>query len=158
MRGFCKMRKWLRLPSRIGLLVGLGALSAAGARADIPAVTQASYSPGLGELLIRVEAGRIYISEGGRDFRELLLGDTADAHLLRELLAGTDGTAIPLHPLILAGAGGDGFAPGGHGGGGDLVASQREGEGGWGNAELFGLHNHRPAASGLHHRHSVELV
>ena len=38
-----------------------------------------------------------------------MLEDTSDAHLLRELLAGTDGVAIPLHPLILAGAGGDGF-------------------------------------------------
>ena len=34
MRGFRSLRKWLCLPSRAGLLLGLEALSIAGARAE----------------------------------------------------------------------------------------------------------------------------
>jgi hypothetical protein len=108
MRGFRNLRKWLRFPSRAGLLLGLGALSITGARAETAAPAPPP-SPTIGGLSIRGEAGRIYISEGGREFQELDLGDTADARLLRRLLAGTDGAAIPLDPMILAGAGGDGF-------------------------------------------------
>jgi hypothetical protein len=109
MRGFRAMGKWLRLPGRIGLLVGLGALSAAGARADVSATSPSNHSPGFGGLLIRAETGRLYVSEGGREFRELDLGDTAEARRLRELLSGTEGAAISLPALILAGAGGSGF-------------------------------------------------
>jgi hypothetical protein len=109
MRGFRKTGKWLRLPSRIGLLAGIGALSAAGARADVPTAVPASHAPDFGELSIRAEAERIYVSEGGQEFREFDLGDTADAHRLRELLAGTEGAAIPLPAMILAGSGGEGF-------------------------------------------------
>jgi len=108
MRGFRNLRKWLRFPSRAGLLLGLGALSVTGARAEAAAPAPPP-SPTIGGLSIRGEAGRIYVSEGGREFQELDLGDTADARLLRRLLAGTDGAAIPLDPMILAGAGGDGF-------------------------------------------------
>ena len=108
MRGFRSLRKWLCFPSRAGLLLGLGALSIAGARAETAAPAPPP-SPAIGGLSIRGESGRIYVSEGGREFQELDLGDTADAHLLRRLLAGTGGAAIPLDPMILAGSGGDGF-------------------------------------------------
>ncbi len=109
MRGFRNLRKWLRVPSRAGLLLGLGALSITGARAETAVPTPTPPSPTMGGLSIRSEAGRVYVSEGGREFQELDLEDTADARLLRRLLAGTNGAAIPLDPIILAGAGGDGF-------------------------------------------------
>ena len=106
------MRKQPHLPGRIGLLLGLGALSIAGARADT-APMPTSHSPDLGGLSIRSEGGRIYVSENGGDFQEIRLGDTREAHRLAELLArrdtGADRAAIALHPLILAGSGGDGF-------------------------------------------------
>ena len=63
MRGFRNLRKWLRFPSRAGLLLGLGALSIAGARAETAATVPTPPSPTLGGLSIRSEAGRIYVSE-----------------------------------------------------------------------------------------------
>ena len=115
------LRKWLRLPSRIALLLGLGALSATGAEA---AVAEADLGDGLmrvpqqsaksfGELRIWSEAGRIYVSEGGKDAQELNLGDTPEARHLRQMLdRGGAGAASPrvLHDrIILVGGGGDGF-------------------------------------------------
>jgi hypothetical protein len=106
MRQASSARGWWRLPSRIALLLGLGALSVAGARA---ATTPAQP----GETLVRAAGGSIYLSEGGGAFEELSLADTAQARLLRQLLEG-QGTAasesgLRLHPTILAGAGGAGF-------------------------------------------------
>lgn len=112
MRGFRHTRKRPRLPGRIGLLLGLGALSIAGARADT-APPPAPHSATLGRLSIRSEGGRIYVSENGGDFQEVRLGDTPEARRLAELLArrdiGSDKAAAALRPMILAGAGGDGF-------------------------------------------------
>jgi hypothetical protein len=114
------LNRWLRLPSRIALLLGLGALSAAGARADtgrgqpgagIAPVAQ-GLQAGLGEVLIRTEGGRIYVSEGGREFRELQLTDTAHARMLKELLQNNSAEATAatrLTPMLLAGDGGSGF-------------------------------------------------
>jgi hypothetical protein len=116
------MRDWLRLPSRIALLLGLGALSIAGAKADtseeaLPAregarVPQQS-AKAFGDLLIWSDAGRIYTAETGKPAEELRLGDTAEAELLRQLL-GREGAsaATPrvLHDrIILVGAGGSGL-------------------------------------------------
>jgi hypothetical protein len=121
------LRKWLRLPSRIALLLGVGALSAAGAKA---AVAEAHLANGLmrvpqqsaksfGEVRIWSEAGRIYVSEAGKDAQELPLGDTAEARHLRQLLE-RDGAAAAsprvLHDrIILVGGGGEGihWAPAG---------------------------------------------
>lgn len=105
---------WLRLPGRIAMLLGLGALSVAGARADAPAAEPGlGMAPNPGAVLVRAEGGRIYLSEHGGAFEELRLGDTAEARLLRQLLesqgAAADANGIRLHPTILAGAGGDGF-------------------------------------------------
>ena len=126
MRVSWSLRRWLRLPSRIALLLGLGALSAAGARADTgldrPGAGNAPPVQGdqatAGGLLIRTEGDRIYLSEAGGQFQELRLRDMPEAHLLKQLLdrngAATGAAGIRLDPMILAGNGGDGFhwAPG----------------------------------------------
>lgn len=109
------LRGWLRLPGRAAVLIGLGALSTAGARAD---VSDQDCRAASGDVLIRSEGGRIYLSEGGSGFEELRLGDTAEARHLRQLLeehvAGPAG--LRLNPTILAGGGGSGYhwwTPGG---------------------------------------------
>jgi hypothetical protein len=111
--------KWLRLPSRVALLLGLGALSAAGAKADAPdlgkermRVPQHSAKT-FGELTIWNNDGRVFISESGGEAQELRLGDTAEARHLRQLLTRDDAAADSPHVLldriILVGGGGDGF-------------------------------------------------
>lgn len=107
--------QWLRLPSRIALILGMGALSTAGARADAPEIGPgATVSPaGRGDLSIRSEGGRIYLSEGSGEFHELPLGDTPEARHLRQLLdrsaAAANPSGLRLSPTILAGGGGSGF-------------------------------------------------
>jgi hypothetical protein len=111
----------MRLPSRVALLLGLGALSAAGARAELseaaPNPDTAPGSPGdrvdFGGLLIRSEAGRVFFSEGGGAFQEIEIGDTAQARRLRQLLEGhgvaAGSAGFELAPMFLAGSGGQGF-------------------------------------------------
>jgi len=111
---------WLRLPSRLALLLGLGALSAAGAKADTgeshpgsARVPQQSVKT-FGDLSIWSEGGRIFVAESGQEARELPLGDTAEARRLRDML-GREG-AIAAAPrelrdrIILVGGGGVGFS------------------------------------------------
>jgi hypothetical protein len=126
----------LRLPSRIALLLGFGALSAAGAQADATEVDHGSKpervpqqsGKAFGELAVWTEAGRVYVSESGKPARELSLGNTAEAAYLRELLErnGANATSPSLVPdrVILVGGGGAGIgwvpadrgqAPGGPG-------------------------------------------
>jgi len=77
------LRHWLRLPGRLALILGVGALSTAGARAD---ASDLADRPAFGDLQIRSEAGKIYFSEGGREFQELRLSPTPQRnHLLRLL-------------------------------------------------------------------------
>jgi len=94
--------------SRAALLLGLGALSAAGARADA-----AESLPGVGDVVIRSNGGQIYLSESGMEFQELQIADATLLRVLQQLIAesGTDAgrRAIRLPPLILAGDGGSGF-------------------------------------------------
>src|SRR5229473_2827886 len=80
-------RRWLRLPSRVALLLGLGALSAAGARTDA-----AEAQPGVGDMVIRSDGGRIYLAEDGSNFQELQISDPAQLRALKLLIAegGTD--------------------------------------------------------------------
>jgi hypothetical protein len=127
MRVSWSLRRLLRLPSRIALLLGLGALAAAGARADSGlGQAGAGIAPlslgdgvGLGDVLIRTEGGRIYLSEGGGEFQELRLHDLPESRLLTQLLerdgAAQGSTGIRLSPMLLAGSGGNSFnwAPGG---------------------------------------------
>ena len=112
MPGSSSAWNWLRLPSRVALLLGLGALSAAGARANsAEAQPGASLAQGAGEVMVRADGGRIYLSEDGKTFEELQLGDTEAARHLRRLLEnhGAAASGIRLHPMIFAGAGGEGF-------------------------------------------------
>src|SRR6516165_2852076 len=80
------LTKWLRLPSRIVLLLGLGAFSAAGADADTgevhsgsgPARVPQQSVKTFGDLLVWSEGERIYVAEPGTEARELPLGDTPE--------------------------------------------------------------------------------
>src|SRR5260370_14110567 len=114
------MRSWLRLPSRIALLLGLGALSAAGVKVDAgeagpghgPARVPQQSVKTFGDLLIWNEGGRIYVAEAGKEAQELALGDYPETHRLRQLLE-RDGATTPSPRalrarIILGGGGGDG--------------------------------------------------
>jgi hypothetical protein len=109
------LRRWLRLPGRVALILGMGALTNASVRADLPETGPGSaVSPiARGDLVIRSEAGKIYLSERGGEFREVPLGDTPEARHLRQLLGRNDAAAGPaglrLSPTLLAGGGGSGF-------------------------------------------------
>lgn len=112
------MPDWLRLPSRIAMLLGLGALSITGAkgatetyRNSLPIPEQGTQA--VDNLLIWADNGRIYISETGKPAEELRLGITAEAETLRRLLVREGATAATPYVLpdriILAGAGGSGL-------------------------------------------------
>jgi hypothetical protein len=106
---------------RIALLLGIGAISAAGARPDAapvgvggePMRVPQQSAKSFGELLIWSDGGRIYVAERGQQARELQLGDTAEARHLRELLERDGATAdrprILPDRMILVGGGGTGF-------------------------------------------------
>jgi hypothetical protein len=112
---------WLRLPSRIALLLGLGALSAAGANASTGEAyadkgTDGVPRPGataFADFRIWTEGGRIYIAEPGKPGEDLCLGDTLEARDLRQLLEQHGATAasrhVPLARMLLVGGGGCGF-------------------------------------------------
>ena len=114
--------KRLPLPSRIALLLGLGALSVSGAKAAT-SVGDLRKDPGrlpqqsvkqFGELLVWNDRGRIYVSEPNKPAEELRLGDTAEARLLRDLLEREGATAAAPRVLsdriILVGGGGMGIS------------------------------------------------
>jgi hypothetical protein len=111
------IRHWLRLPSRIALLLGLGALSVGAVKADTGAeggvrVPQQS-AKSFGDMSIWSEEGRIFVAEIGTAPEELRLGDTPEAALLRQMLAREGATAanprVLRDKVILVGGGGDGF-------------------------------------------------
>src|SRR5262249_10262322 len=93
------IRNWLRLPGPMALLLGLGALSAPGAKADTgeahagrdPVRVPQQSVKTFGDLLIWSEEGRIYVAEPGKQAQELALGDTTETRHLQQLLqrAGT---------------------------------------------------------------------
>ena len=98
--------QWLRLPSRLALILGLGALSTTGAPADAQPNQTAS-----GDALIRSDGGKIYLSEGGRD-TELRLSATPQRDRLLRLLEehGSAGVKLDRDPrLIMSSGGGAGF-------------------------------------------------
>ena len=105
------MHRWSGWPSRVALLLGLGALSVPEAPADVRE-TSRDDAASLGGAVIRSDGGRIYLFENGRE-TELPLSATPEReHLLR--LLGEHGSAgIRLDPdtrLIMSGGGGTGFS------------------------------------------------
>lgn len=109
------VRKGLRLPSQLALLLGLGALSVAGARADAPETrpdSSGAASVSHRDVTVRAEGGKIYLREGGCE-SELGLGATPERdHLLRLLEKhGPAGVKLDADPrLIMSGGGGAGFS------------------------------------------------
>ena len=105
----CSWKGWLRLPSRLALMLGLGAAAVASARADAPGDRQHT---GAGDVSIRSAGGRIYLSEGGTE-TELRLGATPEHDRLLRLLQDYGPAGIKLDPdprLIMSGGGGSGFS------------------------------------------------
>lgn len=103
------LRRWLRLPGQAALVLGLGTLSTASARADAP---EQGNLTSFGDVLIRSEGGKIYWSEGGRE-TELRLGATPQRDQLLRLLEEHGPAGVKLDPdprLIMSGGGGTGFS------------------------------------------------
>jgi hypothetical protein len=104
--------RWLRLPSGIAFLLGLGALSGGGARGDLPQDRQAGAAPP-GTFLIRTGTDGISLSEGGKGFELLQLSDTPEARALKQLLVEdrtrSNDADVRVSPATLAGGGGAGF-------------------------------------------------
>jgi hypothetical protein len=102
------VRRWLRLPGRIALVLGLGTLPTVVARADTPGDRSRTIS---GDMLIRSEGGKFYLTEGGRE-TELRLGATPERDRLLRLLEehGPSGVKLDHDPrLIMSSGGGSGF-------------------------------------------------
>jgi len=103
-------RRWLRLPSRIALILGMSALTTAGARAGVPEQDDSNLAS-IGDAHVRSEGGRIFLSEGGRESELRLSATPQRDHLLR-LLEGHGPAGIKLNHdprLIMSSGGGSGF-------------------------------------------------
>lgn len=101
------LRRWL-CPSRVALILGLGALPAAVSQADTP--DQDNFTVA-GDTVIRSEGGRIFLSEAGRE-SELRLSATPERDRLLRLLEehGASGVKLDRDPrLIMSSGGGSGF-------------------------------------------------
>ena len=114
------LRRRLRLPRRIALMFGIGAISAVGANAEaappdtgIPVRVPQQSAKAFGDLRVWSEDGRIYLSESDGAVQELALGDTAEALHLRRLLEDggviADAPQVMEHRIILVGGGGAGL-------------------------------------------------
>src|SRR4051812_37462041 len=112
MRVPIRARKWLGLPSRVALLLGIGALSVGGADATAldqdghPAEAPQTATEQFGKLRVWTDGEQIFLTEASESARKLRLGDTAEARRLRELLqrggAINSRAAIHLDRMILA--------------------------------------------------------
>jgi hypothetical protein len=109
---------WSQLPAWGALVLGFAALLGGEARADRSQLQPLDATPEpsgrsalrLDEVSVRIEGENIYISQGGRAFEELHLGNTPEATLFRKLLrdVGTMGQsiAVPVGSTIVASGGG----------------------------------------------------
>jgi hypothetical protein len=99
--------RWLRLPGHIALVLGLGALSSVAARANEPEFRPdpQDNSMAFGGVLIRTEGGKIYLSEGGKEFRELQMKGTAETRYLKQLLDENKGAVVRVDPMTVADSG-----------------------------------------------------
>ena len=113
-----QVTSWSRLARSLALMLGFGGLlttDAQAAKSHVEAPPQKNAGTGSDDVLVRMETNRIYISERGGVFQELILGDTPEAEYLRTLLKGTGGAVvtIPTGSIIVANGGGaaDGAKP-----------------------------------------------
>jgi hypothetical protein len=113
------LRRHLRLPRRLALMFGVGAISAVSANAEGPPpdATKPARIPqqsvkSFGDLRVWSEDGRIFLSESDGAVQELSLGNTPEALHLRRLLedggAVADDPQVMQHRIILVGGGGAG--------------------------------------------------
>ena len=104
---------WSQLPAWGALVLGFGALLGQDARANTPQVQpskpQAARSD---EVAVRLDGETILISQDGRTFEELRLGNTAEAahlkRLLRDAGAVEQAVSVPVGAMIVASGGGSG--------------------------------------------------
>jgi hypothetical protein len=111
-------KSWLRLSQWSALLLGaVFASSAWGGKPDLQptgstAGPRDQSSPHFGEILIRTEGAKIYVSQDGSGFEELSLGETPDAAALRKLLSDAGAAkapvSVPIGSIIVASGGGAG--------------------------------------------------
>jgi hypothetical protein len=104
---------WSQLPAWGALALGFGALLGQDARASTPQVQpskpQAARSD---EVAVRLDGETILISQDGRTFDELRLGNTAEVAHLKQLLraagAVEQAVSVPVGAMIVASGGGSG--------------------------------------------------
>jgi hypothetical protein len=113
-----QVTSWSRLARSLALMLGFGGLlttDAQAAKSHVEVLPQKHAGSGSDDVLVRMETDRIYVSERGGAFQELILGDTTEAEYLRTLLKGTGGdiVTVPTGSIIVANGGGaaDGAKP-----------------------------------------------
>ena len=102
---------WTYLAAWGALLLGSGAL-VGGAQADVRPESSSQSDLGTHEVVVKIDGDKILISQDGRNFEELRLGDTCEALHLRMLLRDevSDGRSItvPVGSMIVASGGASG--------------------------------------------------
>jgi hypothetical protein len=102
---------WSHLPAWGALLLSGGALIS-GARADVKLQPPSRSDFEAREVVVKIDGENIFISQDGRNFEELRLGDTREALHLRKLLRDevSDGRSvtIPVGSMIVASGGASG--------------------------------------------------
>ncbi len=102
---------WSHLPAWGALLLSGGALVGS-AQADVRPQSTSQSDPGTHEVVVKIDGDNILISQDGRNFEELRLGDTREALHLRKLLRDevSDGRSItvPVGSMIVASGGASG--------------------------------------------------
>lgn len=108
---------WSRLPVWGALLLS-GGMLIGGVRAEAKPQAPGPSDFEAGQVLVKMDGENILISQDGRNFEELRLGETHEASHLRELLRSqaSEGRtiAVPVGSMIVAsgGASGSGSKPG----------------------------------------------
>ena len=111
-------KHWLRLPRWGALALGFGALFAGGAQAgnpdrqalgNVPPQPNA-HGSAADQVTIRLDSGKVYVSQGGSASEALTLRDTPEAAYFRTLLdeagVATGSVSVPVDSTIVASGGG----------------------------------------------------